>query len=79
RDGGLSEMDVVLCEYAEVMTARPWEMNAELAGRLKASGVTDRMMHDAMLIIGYFNFVNRTVLGLGVELEEHAGAGYNYD
>jgi hypothetical protein len=31
------------------------------------------------MIIAYFNFVNRIVLGLGVELEEDRGRGYRYD
>jgi len=33
----------------------------------------------ANLVIAYFNFVNRVVIGLGVELEEDGGKGYEYD
>lgn len=33
---------------------------------------------DAHLVIAYFNFVNRLVLGLGVELEQDQGQGYKY-
>ena len=79
RSVGLSELEVKLCEYAEVMTRTPSKMTAEFTDGMKAAGVTDRMLHDTALIVSYFNFVNRMVLGLGVELEEHKGAGYEYD
>lgn len=79
RDAELSEQDILLCEYAALMTRKPSEMNAAHADRLKAADISDRMIHDATLIISYFNFVNRMVLGLGAELEQHEGAGFKYD
>ncbi|WP_373524530.1 hypothetical protein [Aquiflexum sp.] len=45
---------------------------------MKASGADDRSILDATLVIGYFNFVNRIILGLGVNLEEDGGKGYKY-
>jgi len=33
---------------------------------------------DATLVISYFNFVNRMVLGLGVAPDEDEIGGYNY-
>ena len=41
---------------------------AELA-TLRAHGYDDRALLDAALTVGYYNFVNRLVLLLGVELE----------
>ncbi len=41
---------------------------ADLAG-LRAVGYDDRSLLDAALTVGYFNFVNRLVLLLGVQLE----------
>ncbi len=45
---------------------------------LRATGMDDRGVLDATLVVSYFNFVNRMVLALDVELEEDAG-GYRYD
>jgi alkylhydroperoxidase family enzyme len=38
---------------------------------LRATGLDDRAILDLAQIVGYFNYVNRIVTGLGVEL----GAG----
>jgi|TARA_B110000196_G_scaffold127455_1_gene110556 hypothetical protein len=39
----------------------------------------DRAILDAALVVGYFNFVNRIVLSLGVYLEQDEGQGYKYE
>ncbi|MDN5205543.1 peroxidase-related enzyme [Fulvivirgaceae bacterium BMA10] len=76
----LNEVDMVLCEYAETLTANPNSPHEEkFIKRLADLGLEDRAILDATLVIAYFNFVNRIVLGLGVALEEHKGAGYKYD
>jgi alkylhydroperoxidase family enzyme len=46
---------------------------------MKDSGLDDRSILDAALVIAYFNFVNRLVLGLGVETEQEGTGGYIYD
>lgn len=40
--------------------------------------VTDRAIHDTTNLVAYSNYVNRIVLGLGIDLEEDGGAGFNY-
>jgi len=42
-------------------------------------GLDDRDILDLTLITGYFNFVNRLVLGLGVEYTDEEMAGYLND
>jgi uncharacterized peroxidase-related enzyme len=75
----LSEADQSLCEYAEVLTGEPGRAGAEdLTIKLREQGFEDRAILDATLVIAYFNFVNRIVLSLGVELEENPG-GYKYE
>ena len=75
----LNPMDRSLCQYAQELTTNPGASDREAAiEELKILGLNDRAILDATLIIGYFNFVNRIVLGLGVELETEAG-GYKYD
>jgi len=74
----LSDVDVALCELSVDLTKDPGKDKKKHTDRLKALGLDDRAVLDAVLIIGYFNFVNRLVLGLGVHLEEDGGKGYEY-
>ena len=76
----LSDSEKALCQYAYDLTTKPSEVNEqEHIATLKNLGLEDRAILDAALVIAYFNFVNRLVLGLGVELEEEGGQGYKYD
>lgn len=75
----LSEKDLQLCFFAENLTREPYSDEREnWINNLKGKGLDDREVLDATLIISYFNFVNRIVLGLGVDMEENPG-GYKYD
>jgi uncharacterized peroxidase-related enzyme len=75
----LSEKEKALCRFAKVLTEHPEKStDAGLVNPLKKSGFTDREILDATLVISYFNFVNRIVLGLGVSLEVNPG-GYKYE
>ena len=47
--------------------------------KMREAGLDDRAITDAALIISYFNFINRIVLGLGADLEPDRGEGYKYD
>jgi len=77
---GLSDIDVQWCQLAQQLTVQPSKAEEEtyLQG-LRDLGATDRMILDATLIIAYFNFVNRLVLGLGIKLEEDGGGGFEYE
>lgn len=37
--------------------------------RLRSHGLDDRSIHDAVQVIGYFNYITRIADGLGVEPE----------
>jgi len=74
----LKEKDLLLCEFAQKLTTMPGEINEENhINLLKEKELTDREILDATLVVSYFNFVNRIVMGLGVEIENNPG-GYNY-
>ncbi len=76
----LSQEDYALCEYARSLTLKPHEVNEEWHVQpMREAGWDDRAILDAAMIIAYFNFVNRLVLGLGVPLESDQGEGYIYD
>jgi uncharacterized peroxidase-related enzyme len=75
----ISDRETALCRYAEAVTRDAGSDETEAALlRMRETGIDDRGILDATLVVSYFNFVNRMVLALGVELEEDAG-GYRYD
>lgn len=74
----LSDLEIELCEYAWNLTRIPNVRHNDTIYRLKQKGLDDRAILDAALVISYFNFVNRLVLGLGVELKADEVEGYNY-
>ena len=55
-----------LLQYAHKLTLSPGEMTKEDVTQLRDSGVTDGEILEANQIIGYFNYVNRCLNGLGV-------------
>ena len=78
KDAQLSGVDELMCSYAEELTKTPGtDTEQKYFEPLRNMGVSDREILDATLVISYFNFVNRIVLSLGVDVEENAG-GYNY-
>jgi alkylhydroperoxidase family enzyme len=45
-------------------------------GELRSEGLSDEDILDLTLIVGYFNFVNRIALGLGVTFSDDELSGY---
>lgn len=75
----LDPVDARLCKLAQQLTISPESINEEEdILPLKNSGLSDRAILDAVLVISYFNFVNRIVMGLGVEADEQEVQGYKY-
>jgi len=76
----LEAVDCLWIDYGRELTLNPSGKHIdEIIQKLKALEVDDRSILDATLVIGYFNFVNRIILGLGVELEADGGKGYKYE
>ena len=78
RELELAEIDMALCDMAWDMTKNPNEKKEFHTKRLQDLGLDDRSILDGILVMAYFNFVNRLVLGLGVHIEEEGADGYNY-
>lgn len=75
----LSSVDLALCNYAKIVTQNPaLSKSKDLTKVLKNENLSDEAILDATLVVAYFNFVNRIVLSLGVDLEEDNGANYKY-
>src|SRR6266536_2049185 len=59
-----------LCSYARKLTRAPAAVSEADVAALRRAGLDDRAIVDANQVVAYFNYVNRVVEGLGVELEE---------
>ncbi len=70
RQQTLSAVDRALCEYAERLTRTPSQVTqADIEG-LRAHGLDDVAVHDAIQVIAYFNYINRIADAVHVDLEE---------
>lgn len=65
----LADRTRALVGYALKLTREPARMSEADLAPLRAAGLSDRGIHNAAAIVGYFNFVNRLAEGLGVVLE----------
>ena len=65
----MSAADHAMLKYTEKLTLRPAEMVEEDVDALREVGFSDAAVLDINQITGYFAFVNRVALGLGVKLE----------
>jgi uncharacterized peroxidase-related enzyme len=75
----LNEKELTLCRFAEQLTQNPEiAEKKDITEVIKNVGLSDSAILDATLVVAYFNFVNRIVLALGVELEKDSGTGYKY-
>lgn len=69
REANLAARDRVLLDAAVALTCEPSERKAEDVERLREYGFDDPMIVRATAIAAYYNFINRCVSALGVELE----------
>ena len=58
-----------LLEYADQLTRQPAECAESDLDELRTLGWSEQAIHDAVQVIGYFNYINRIADGLGVEPE----------
>lgn len=79
QTAALTVPDILLCQFATELTVHPGDFGLEnRTENLRQGGFGDRAILDATLVVAYFNFVNRIVLALEVQVEEKAGEGYKY-
>ncbi len=75
----LSPREMALCVFAEELTKNPGSFqDKDLVESLKSVGLTDSGILDVVLVTAYFNFVNRIVLSLEIEVEDDYG-GFKYE
>ena len=74
----LDEMDLALCQLAELSTISPESKKIQgIIRKLKKEEYSDRAILDATMVIAYFNFANRIALTLEIEQEKDQ-EGYKY-
>ena len=69
RAAPLSGRQRALCQYAEKLTRAPSAMTAADLEPLRAAGLSDAAILDAVEIIAFFNYINRVADALGVDPE----------
>lgn len=65
-----------IVRHAEKLTNVPGAMTESDLGELRAVGLSDKDILDLTLITGYFNFVNRVAVGLGVDFSADEMRGH---
>ncbi|RMH52243.1 MAG: alkylhydroperoxidase [Alphaproteobacteria bacterium] len=68
-EDAFSGAELELLRYARKLTLTPGRMEKADVERLQALGIDDGEILEANQIIGYFNYVNRLLNGLGVTTE----------
>lgn len=68
-EAALGGRELALLRYAEKLTLTPGRMEAADVQALRDAGLDDGEILEANQIIGYFNYVNRHLNGLGVTTE----------
>ncbi len=75
RRTAITKREQALADYAMKLTTNPQGMTSDDTEALRAAGLDDRAILDLAQCIGYFNYVNRIVTGLGVNIEDTVTPG----
>ena len=70
RQAELSETDRTMLDYVAQLTLAPATIQADNIVKLREVGFGDKAILEINQITGFFAWCNRTVDGLGIELEE---------
>jgi uncharacterized peroxidase-related enzyme len=69
RQANLSPRERSLCDFAVKLTHLAAEVDESDIDALRAVGLSDRDVSDAIQVIGYFNYVTRVADGVGIDDE----------
>jgi uncharacterized peroxidase-related enzyme len=69
RSADLAPREVALLDFSVKLTKSPAGVRKDDLDTLRRHGFTDEQLVDAVHCIGYFNFINRVLDGLGVDPE----------
>ena len=63
---GLSPKERAILAYTKMLTVNPQGMREDMLEPMRAAGLDDAEILEINQVVSYFNYANRTVLGLGV-------------
>jgi uncharacterized peroxidase-related enzyme len=69
READLDSRTRALCDYARKLTLTPTAVGVQDVEDLRAHGFDDTAIHDAIQVVGYFNYINRIAEGVGTDAE----------
>ena len=69
RKANLSPRERALCDFAVKLTALAADVDEADIQALRAEGLTDTDISDAIQVIAYFNYVTRVADGVGIDDE----------
>lgn len=69
RSAGLTPREIALLDFAVSLTKNPVGVRRDDLDGLRGHGFNDEQLVDGVHCVGYFNFVNRVLDGLGVDPE----------
>jgi uncharacterized peroxidase-related enzyme len=69
RQGDLSSRERALCEFAVKLTHVAAKLDQADIDALRAQGLDDATVSDAIQVVSYFNYVTRVADGIGIENE----------
>jgi uncharacterized peroxidase-related enzyme len=69
RQANLSPRERALCDFAVKLTTLAAETDQADIDALRAQGLSDTDISDAIQVIGYFNYVTRVADGVGIDDE----------
>ena len=70
READLSEKELAMLEFAELLTVQPANVVREDVDRLRAAGWRDEDIVDIVHQTALFNYMTRVADGLGIEMDE---------
>ena len=69
RQASLSPRERALCDFAVKLTTLAAETDQVDIDALRAQGLSDTDISDAIQVVGYFNYVTRVADGVGIDDE----------
>jgi uncharacterized peroxidase-related enzyme len=75
READLSSRERALCDFAVKLTHLAAEVDQADIDALRAQGLDDTSISDAIQVVGYFNYVTRVADGVGIEDESEWSSG----
>ena len=70
KTADITKEEKIMLRYVEKLTKQSYNMTEKDVKNLRSVGYSDRDIFDINQVCAYFNYVNRIVDGLGIELEE---------